>query len=193
MFTGIIQSQRAVLSVEKRGDCMHVAVATPRAWRLKKGGSIAVDGMCVTAMPRARSFTFTLVPETLRRTKAREYTKGSRVNLERPLRFGAEIGGHFVQGHVDCTGRVERVRAHGRSRDVDIALPKRFLGRIAEKGSVALNGVSLTVARKTRRGFSVALVPYTLRATNLCELTRGTLVNIEFDVLRARLVRARKK
>lgn len=160
-----------------------ISISKPAAWRFKPGESVAVDGVCLTVeSSRGPSFSCTLMPETLERTAAASLSPGSMVNLERPLSFGKPLGGHIVQGHVDGVGRVTRVSG-GSRRELDVTLPAQLRRFVAGKGSVALNGVSLTVARKTRAGCAVALIPHTRANTNLGTCAAGSRVNVEVDVV----------
>ncbi len=192
MFTGIIQATAPVLSATTRGGCRAVRIRKPARWRLALGQSVSVDGICSTVIRRAAgSFDVEYMPETLSKTTASAFSKGCIVNLERPLAFGAPLDGHLVQGHVDARGRVAVVAELGRAREIIIAVSKVLARHITLHGSVAINGVSLTVARlpaprlrqADKRGisFTVALVPYTLAHTNLARLNTGDEVNVEAD------------
>jgi riboflavin synthase len=173
MFTGLVREVGTVTSFE--GGRLVVESATPAAL----GDSIAVDGVCLTVVANGGgALGFDVVPETLERVKP----FGDRVNLEPALRAGEPLGGHYVQGHVDGVGTVERIAPEGDGARVAIAAPElaRYL---VEKGSIAVDGVSLTVAALTETGFEVALVPHTLAVTTLGELRPGASVNLEADVL----------
>jgi riboflavin synthase len=184
MFTGIITAIAEVRSVERRGKNLLVGVALPRQWCLERGESVSVDGICSTVARLGRGyFEVEYMPETLAKTTAGRFAPGDVVNLERSLRAGDRIGGHLVQGHVDTTGTVSSVRMEGNSRVVQISFPPRYARFIAEKGAICVNGVSLTVVKVERRTFSIALVPYTLRHTNLRMVAKGDAVNIEVDTL----------
>lgn len=161
---------------------MRLTVEKPVSWKLKTGGSVAVDGICVTVTSHTnKSFSCDLMPETLSRTTANTFRIGTDVNLERPLKLGDELGGHIVLGHVDTRARVTHIGKRGTSREFTVSVPARFMPLVAEKGSVTLSGVSLTVAVKRGKTFTVALIPHTLRATNLGGLQKGDDVNVEFD------------
>lgn len=194
MFTGIITAtgkvKRVAFAAAKprggsaalRGSCA-VRVGKPAGWKLAKGESVAVDGVCSTVARYGRNhFEVEYMPETLAKTTASRFAKGDVVNLERSLRFGARLGGHLVQGHVDTTGTVCSVRRQGSSRIITIALPRRYGKFIARKGAICVNGVALTVVRAMKGRFSVALIPYTLRRTNAGLLKKGSAVNVEVDV-----------
>lgn len=181
MFTGITERHALVRSLSQ-GSVRRLTVAKPLAWKCKIGSSIAVDGVCLTLVAQSKdSLAFDVVSETIKRTTLESFMKGRKVNLERPLRVGDEIGGHIVQGHVDTRTAITRVEQIGSSRELTFALPARYKKRVVEKGSVAINGVSLTTARVQARAFTVALIPHTLKKTNLGSLRVGDEVNIEFD------------
>lgn len=185
MFTGIIRETGRVRSIEPSAGGAAVTVEAPGLCpTLALGGSVAVDGVCLTvAALGAATFRADVVPETLRRTRLGLLAAGERVNLETPLRMGDPLDGHLVQGHVDGVGVVRAVRAEGNGRWLTVGVEPSLGGYLAEKGSVAVNGVSLTIAAAGPEEFSVALIPTTLEATNLNDLREGSLVNLEVDVL----------
>lgn len=182
MFTGIIEKRTRILSVEKKGGMVRVRVSKPSAWKLKDGQSVSIDGICSTVVShRAASFDVEFMPETIQKTTAGDFSRGRAVNLERSLVYGRRIDGHLVQGHVDAALPVREVRALGKSREITFK-PKAAVARaIALHGSVAINGVSLTVAKKHGPNFTVALIPHTLAHTNLGTLQAGDLANVELD------------
>ncbi len=185
MFTGIVTEMGTVRAAVRRGSGWDLRIEAPRTVRgLRRGGSVAVDGVCLTAIRVGQAaFTAHVVAETARRSILNRPTPGRRVNLERPLSARGELGGHFVQGHVDARARVSRLRrAPGEARLV-VELPRSLRHLIVEKGSVAINGVSLTVASVTPTRFEVALIPHTLGSTNLGALEAGSDVNLEADIL----------
>jgi riboflavin synthase alpha subunit len=174
VFTGIVRDVGRVVSF----DGARLVVETSVEGDL--GDSVAVDGICLTVVGREeRRLTFDVVPETLGRVKP----FGAEVNVEPPLRAGDPLGGHYVQGHVDAVGRVQSVEAEGEGLRVFVEAPADVLRYCAEKGSVALDGVSLTVAEIADDAFAVALVPHTLAGTTLSTLVPGRAVNVEVDVL----------
>jgi riboflavin synthase len=192
MFTGIIERQALVRSMEK-GKVARLTVEKPASWKFKLGASVAVDGVCLTVVAQTvHSFSADVVPETLARTTMRSFKKGRKVNLERPLRVGDEIGGHIVQGHVDTRTQVTGITKQGASRELTLAVPLKYKKFVVEKGSVAINGVSLTIARAAPRALTVALIPHTLKETNLGKLKIGDEVNIEFDSRHALAVHKKK-
>ena len=184
MFTGLVEGLGRVRQVDADGDGARLEVETPLARELRAGDSIAVNGVCVTAVaPDADRFQADVMAETLRRSSLGPLGAGDPVNLELPLRAGAPLGGHMVQGHVDATGEVASVRDEGRARIVRIECAPDLLRYVVEKGSIAVDGVSLTVAEVDQRGFSVSLIPETLERTNLGTAAPGQPVNLEVDVL----------
>lgn len=183
MFTGIIAAQAKIISA-RAGSVRRVRIATPRGWKLALGQSIAIDGVCSTVMHKVPgAFEVEYMPATLAKTAAGRLEKGDTVNLERSLKLGDYVDGHFVQGHVDVCGRVVGITELGASREITIALSKEWMRFVALHGSIAINGVALTVARRGLASCTVALVPHTLSATNLRELSVGDVVNIETDML----------
>ncbi len=166
----------------ENGRLVVSAPATARGVQL--GDSIAVDGVCLTVVAHDdASLSFDTVPETLARTSLGTLDRDSRVNLEPSLRAGEPLGGHIVQGHVDGVASVRSSDAEGDGRRVWFDAPRDLLRYVVEKGSISVNGTSLTVADTDDEGFAVALIPHTLDATNLGALTPGDKVNLEVDVL----------
>jgi riboflavin synthase len=187
MFTGIVEGTGTVVALARSGsgDGARLEVDTP--WppgELAVGDSVAVDGCCLTVVARTPGgFAADLVAETLRRTALGRLATGARVNLERPLALGGRLGGHLVQGHVDGVGRVLDRRPVGESEEVRVELPEDLARYVVEKGSIAVDGVSLTVAAAGPDWFAVALVPHTLAATTLGERGPGDPVHLEVDVV----------
>lgn len=185
MFTGIVQEIGHVTHLRPSGANLQLTVSAPRlAPRLQVGDSICVSGACLTAIgTSADTFTAELTPETLRRTTLGRLRPGSPVNLEPALRLGEPLGGHWVQGHVDGVGRVTDWQPMGETATMTVAVPAPLQPYLVEKGSVAVDGVSLTIAALTPEGFQVALIPHTLAVTTLGRLRPGDEVNIETDIL----------
>ncbi len=185
MFTGIIREVGIVRHLRRSPSGASLEIRAPRsAPRLVTGGSVAVDGACLTvASLAADSFTGDVVPETLSRTTLGERRGGERVNLELPLTLAQPLDGHLVQGHVDGVGTVRSVDTRGGQWTTTIELPDELRPFVAEKGSIAINGVSLTVAAIAGSAFSVALIPTTLNETNLKDLKVGSRVNLEVDLM----------
>jgi riboflavin synthase len=184
VFTGLVAGMGKVDSVEPDGDGVRLRVATPLAAELGPGDSVAVNGVCLTAVdPSADGFGADVMAETLRRSSLGPLGAGDAVNLELPLRASDRLGGHIVQGHVDGTGTVESFDDEGFARLVRIAASPDVLRYVVEKGSIAVDGVSLTVASVDDGGFTVSLIPETLERTTLGAATPGRVVNLEVDVL----------
>jgi len=184
MFTGLVEATARVRRVEPDGDGVRLELETPLSRELRQGDSIAVNGVCLTARePDAQSFRADVMQETLRRSSLGPLGEGDAVNVELPLRAGDRLGGHMVQGHVDGTGTVESVAEEGFARVVRIACDPEILRYVVEKGSIAVDGVSLTVASVDESGFTVSLIPETLERTTLGAAAPGRVVNLEVDVL----------
>jgi len=184
MFTGIVSGVGTVESFETRRGGARISVALPRRWgSLRAGESVCVSGVCLTAgRNSSRRLVADLSGETLRRSSLGALNPGSRVNLERALRWGDRLSGHFVMGHVDGVARVLAVARAGNSWTYRFSIPPGLSRFVVTKGSVALDGVSLTVARRRGRAFEVAVIPETQRRTTLGESRRGGRVNFEADV-----------
>ncbi len=184
MFTGLVADTGTVESLERNGDGVRLRVRTELAAELAAGDSVAVNGVCLTARaPDSEGFSADVMEETLRRSSLAPLARGDGVNLELPLRAGDRLGGHMVQGHVDGTGTVEAVREEGFARVVRIAAGPEVLRYVVEKGSIAVDGVSLTVAAVDDEAFEVSLIPETLERTTLASAAPGRTVNLEVDVL----------
>jgi riboflavin synthase len=184
VFTGLISDLGTVAALDREDDGAVLTIATRLADELGEGDSVAVDGVCLTATALTRAgFSAQAMRETLGRSSLGELRPGSPVNLELALRPADRLGGHIVQGHVDGVGTVSGVREDGFARVVSIEPPEPLLRYIVEKGSVAVQGVSLTVSELREEGFSVALIPETLVRTNLGRLRAGSRVNLEADML----------
>ena len=184
MFTGLVAGTGAVESLERGDDGVRLRVRTELAGELSPGDSIAVNGVCLTAVHSDdQGFSADVMEETLRRSSLGPLAEGDEVNLELPLRAGDRLGGHMVQGHVDGTASVEAVSEDGFARVVRIGAPPGLLRYVVEKGSIAVDGVSLTVAAVDGDGFEVSLIPETLERTTLGAATPGRVVNLEVDVL----------
>lgn len=191
MFTGIIQAVMPVISVVPKGECLRARIRKPSRWKLALGQSVAVDGVCSTVITIKPSFfEVDYMPETLAKTTVKHFKKGTLVNLGKPLTIKDSIDGGLVQGHVDMYGTVRSMHKQGKTRLLTVTMPKALRPYIAPKGSIAINGVSLTVARIDKSTFSVALIPYTLAHTNLGLLQKGDSVNVEVDVLARYVVAA---
>lgn len=185
MFTGIVRELGTVVRAEDAGGGRALLVrASATASRTNPGDSVAVNGCCLTATAiDGDSISFHAVPETIARTTLGRFERGDAVNVEPALRAGEELGGHYVQGHVDAVGRIQSVEAEGEGLRVFVEAPDSVLRYCVEKGSVTVDGVSLTVAELAEDAFAVALVPHTLVATTLSDLRPDQRVNLEADVL----------
>lgn len=184
MFTGIVH-KGTVVRLKNLYDGLELEVRSSSAVpRLKKGESIAIDGACLSLVSqKERVLRFFVSPETLDKTRIGRYLKGDVVNIEYPLRRHDFLGGHYVLGHVDTTSTVKRVKKLEEVWIIEIALPKQFAKYLVYKGSVAVNGVSLTVNKIGAASFGLCIIPITLDKSNISSLEVGTLVNLEFDIL----------
>ena len=196
MFTGIIESLGTVGEIAGTDEGRRLVVEADLAPELKAGDSISVNGVCLTVTEQVdSSFSLDVVSETLRRTNLGALLVADRVNLERPLRADGRLDGHVVQGHVDTFGAVSSVTSEGMGRRIAIDVSPRYRRYLVERGSIAVDGVALTIAGVTDTGFEAALIPFTLQVTNLGLRQAGQQVNLEFDVLAKyleRLMQARE-
>ena len=185
MFTGLIEEIGSVLWIRATDRGTQLQISAPLiSGDIRKGDSVAVNGCCLTVTGyRAEQITFDLLEETLDRTNLRSLRRDSRVNLERSVAASTRMGGHFVQGHVDCTVPVLAFEESGADHRLELELPASFAHYIAYKGSVAVNGISLTVAEVQSASFAVWVIPHTRRHTNLDKTTAGDRLNLEFDLL----------
>lgn len=185
MFTGLIEEIGSVLWIRATERGTQLQLAAPRiSDDIRKGDSVSVNGCCLTVKTRRDDqLTFDLLEETLDRTNLRALRRDSPVNLERALAANGRIGGHFVQGHIDCAVRVLSFEESGADHRLEIELPSDFSHYVAYKGSVAVNGISLTVAEVSPESFAVWVIPHTKRATNLDKVAEGDQLNVEFDLL----------
>jgi riboflavin synthase len=184
LFTGLVVGLGRITAVDRSDAGARVRIETPLVTELKPGDSIAVNGVCLSAIALENgSFVADAMNETLSRTSLGDLGPGAEVNLELPLRAGDRLGGHMVQGHVDGVGRVVAVSDDGFARRVEIEAPDHVLRYVIEKGSIAVDGVSLTVVAALSRSFTVSLIPDTLQRTNLGQAAPGDKVNLEVDML----------
>jgi riboflavin synthase len=185
MFTGLVEEVGECLWLRQTSKSVQLTLSAKRISRdVRTGDSIAVNGCCLTVTSHKKDqLTFDLLVETLRVTNLDKLRPGSLVNLERALPVDGRLGGHFVQGHVDCTSGLLTSTERGADIKLEFALPSRFAGYVVHKGSIAVNGTSLTVAELSESSFSVWVIPHTQRHTNLGQLRAGDTVNLEFDIL----------
>jgi len=189
MFTGIIEERGTVEKIQRGTKAIALTIhATSTARGLKLGGSVAVNGCCLTATKivsrgKSKLIQFDLLKETWRLTNLQFARVGSLVNLERSLMVGARLDGHFVTGHIDGTGKIARWEKSGADHVLDIAAPESVLRYVIEKGSIAIDGISLTVAAVGKKTFRVWIIPHTFKVTNLCVRAVGDAVNLEADML----------
>jgi len=190
MFTGLVECMGTLRSVRSEGLAKRFVVEAPFCRELSTGESIAIDGICLSAESfDSVSFSVRAVPETLSRTSLARYRPGLKLNLERALRFSDRLGGHLVSGHIDCTGRVDGVRQSGADVIMRIAFPIDYAPLLVDKGSVAVDGVSLTVVEARMRTFTIALIPHTRQVTTLGVKKTGDPVHLEFDLVAKYLLR----
>jgi len=181
MFTGIIEEIGKIVSA--RGGELAIAASEVMAG-MEAGASIAVNGVCLTVADfDQNSFSVKVMPETLRRTNLGRLTAGDRVNLERALPLGGRLGGHLVQGHVDATGKIAYIRGEGEAILIRFDAPPEIMEYLVEKGFIAVDGISLTIASKDSGSFGVSVVDYTRQNTNLGNRRVGDLVNLEVDII----------
>lgn len=188
MFTGLIQQTGIIASVAKANGATRIRVSAPElASQLKEGDSIAVSGVCLTALsPDHDTFLADLAQETIARTSLSHLSPGTIVNLELPIAAGTPLGGHIVQGHVDGTGKlisIEPAAPGSEDRWLKIEIPETLIRYVVEKGSITVEGISLTVASIAGTQVTIAIIPHTFKVTNLHLLRAGDPVNIEIDVL----------
>jgi riboflavin synthase len=194
VFTGLVEEMGRVERIQRTGESVLLYIRGYRTGRsLRKGDSIAVNGVCLTVTSRRKGvFMLEAVEVTMRKTNLGAVSAGDRVNLERPVMVGNRFGGHFVLGHVDAVGRVLRLHKRQRSWFVWISIPPGFRKFLVPVGSVAVNGVSLTVAALSKSQFAVSIIPHTWNVTTFKHLKEGDRVNIEFDLLGKYVLNASK-
>jgi riboflavin synthase len=194
MFTGLIESIGEIAEVKPTPAGFRLRLTTALAPELRPGDSIAVNGVCLTVVSAdSAGIHADVSPETARVTALGTARRGGTVNLERPLRADARLGGHFVQGHVDATGTIEDLRHEGDSHWLTVKYPPELLPFIVRKGSIAVNGISLTIAGADDRRFDVQIIPFTWTHTNLQHARQADVVNLECDILGKYVVHALEK
>ncbi|HEY8959267.1 riboflavin synthase [Chitinophaga sp.] len=184
MFTGIIETQAEVVSTRKEGSNLVLTIQTPLAAELKIDQSVSHNGVCLTVTNiKGNTYETVAIDETLQKTNLGQLSPTQFVNLERAMVFNGRIDGHLVQGHVDSVGECLSCQEQDGSWLYRFRYPSEFAALIVEKGSICLNGISLTVFNVTNDEFSVAIIPYTYEFTNISKIKTGNLVNLEFDIL----------
>lgn len=186
MFTGIVEGVGKVVSFEEKKTAWLLKLQAPEfiAEALSDGDSLACNGCCLTLIGRdANELSFELLEETIRLTSFEGVKAGTKINLERPLAANARLGGHFVSGHIDVRSKVEVFEQKGKNFYLKVAVPKEFSKYVVYKGSVAIDGISLTIAEANADSLAVWLIPHTLEVTNLSDCEAGKYVNLEFDLL----------
>ena len=184
MFTGIIESQGLIKKVIESGGIKSFWIRSPLSSKLKQDQSVSHDGVCLTIEEvKNQSHRVTAIEETLKTTTLAQWQSGHLINLERCMKLNARLDGHLVQGHVDTTGICITINEREGSTEYSISYPENFAANIIEKGSITVNGISLTAFNVTKNSFDVAIIPYTRKHTNINKLIPGKNVNLEFDML----------
>ena len=185
MFSGIIKHTGKINRIYKNNNnCIIEILSKIKFSKSEIGSSISCSGTCLTIEKYKGNISrFYISKETLRRTNFKFLKKGDFVNLERSLKYGDRISGHFVQGHVDTTSAIKKINFIGKSQFIDFKLAKKFKKYLIQKGSITINGVSLTISKILIDGFQIVIIPHTLKLTNLIYLSERSVVNVEFDVL----------
>ena len=184
MFTGIIETLGIIKDIQKEGDNLHITVASSITNELKIDQSVAHNGVCLTVVAiSGDEYTVTAIKETILKTNLAEWKVGNIVNLERAMKLGDRLDGHIVQGHVDQTGECISIEEANGSWYFTFKYDRKLNNITIEKGSITINGVSLTVLNSKEDEFSVAIIPYTFEHTNFKDFTIGTKINLEFDVI----------
>lgn len=184
MFTGLIEATGTVCSLELRGEQARLVIEAPFVNELSDGESVAVNGCCLTVTATdEKTVAFDVLKQTLDVTSLGTLESGKLVNLERAMSAGGRFGGHFVQGHVDATGKILDLSSHGQDHRLEIALPESIHRLCIEKGSLAIDGISLTIAELLATSAVFWIIPHTMEMTNLAQSCAGTAVNLEADML----------
>ena len=198
MFNGVIYNQGQIKNIKKNPKYVSgsLVIEVSSDIKFKKndiGESVCCDGVCLTLIRMKRkSFLFYLSKETLSRSNFKKAKIKKYINMEKSISHGKKISGHYIQGHVDTTSVVKKIRIIDRSWVINLSLEKKFKKFVVEKGSIAVNGVSLTISKVRKNGFEITIIPHTLKLTNLINLKKGDLVNIEFDIFGKYLFNLRK-
>ena len=198
MFNGIVYKQGQIKSITKNpkyvsGSLVVEITSNVKFKKIDIGESVCCDGVCLTLIRiKKKSFLFYLSKETINRSNFKKAKIGQYINIEKPIIHGKKISGHYIQGHVDTTSIINKIKFIDRSWIVRFNLEKKFKKYIVEKGSISINGVSLTVSKVGKNFFETTIIPHTLKLTNLASLKKGDLVNIEFDIFGKYLVNLKK-
>lgn len=185
MFSGIVEGTGSILAIEHTEEIITFTIEAPKTVAgVKVNDSIAVDGVCLTVVAKdGQKLIFNLVPQTLQKSTLGLKSEGDIVNLQRSLGVNDRIDGHFVQGHVDCTAKIIKVEDLGESSEMSFEIPDEFKDLIIPRGSIAIDGISLTVAECLGNQFKIAVIPHTLELTTMKNYRSGGLVNVEFDMI----------
>ena len=184
MFSGIVELTCPILKIRHAREQRILSIRKPRGWKLTEGESISVEGVCSTVQKSdAGTFSVVYMPESLRRSTLGELRLNDHVNLERSLTLSSLIGGHLVQGHVDATGEIRSIRSEGEAKIIEFSAPRRLSRYIVEKGSIAIDGISLTVVSQRPGRFTVSFLAYTLCRTTMGRKRVGSRVNLEADMV----------
>ena len=185
MFNGIIFNQGIVRKINRRKEGINIFIKSNLKLTKKDIGiSISCDGVCLTLIGLNNNLMeFYLSNETIKRSKFKNINIGNFINLELPMKFGKHISGHITQGHVDCTGKIISIKKKGKSYLFNFYISPRERKNLVEKASISINGISLTISKKTKKGFQAWIIPHTLKLTNLPKAKKNDLVNIEIDIL----------
>ena len=185
MFNGIIRHTGKIRNIHKKNNnCTIEILSKIKFSKIEIGSSICCSGTCLTLEKYKRNLSkFYISKETLNRTNFKSSNKGDLINLEKSLKYGDRISGHFVQGHVDITSKIKKIDFVGKSWFINFRLSKKYKKYLIQKGSIAINGVSLTISKILRDGFQIVIIPHTLKLTNLIYLKNKDMVNVEFDIL----------
>ena len=198
MFNGIIYNQGLIKNIKRnpryiKGSLVIEIESNIKFKKSDVGESVCCDGVCLTLIRiKKKSFLFYLSKETLMRSNFKKIKIGKSINIEKSIYHGKKISGHYIQGHVDTTSLVQKIKIVDRSWTVSLSLNKKFKKFIVDKGSISVNGVSLTISKVKNSGFEITIIPHTLKLTNLIKLKKGDLVNIEFDIFIKYLINLKK-
>ena len=185
MFNGIILNQGTVKKIDKRSKGINIFIKSSlKIGKTSIGMSISCDGVCLTLITiNSKLLEFYLSNETIKKSKFKYVKVNDFINLELPLKFGQKISGHICQGHVDCTGKISFIKKVDKSYLFEFIINKKQSIDLVEKASILINGISLTISKKTKKGFQIWVIPHTFKLTNLSKLKKNDLVNIEIDIL----------